>query len=196
MPELNQNDAVSTSSEEHNSSESDCNFLGFDTIPHSIETHRNQDTSNNKDETEAIDNDSSSLDRNNVDSNLNANSFWISMADQVNQLKNMDKSSNFDSKFISCLLTIVFGTEVLKRSSAGGRASNYNGIVHERLDPQKLEFIRSKKNSKLQTELFNPYIYSCLYSLTEMFLERVAGDDKRAMTFIKYVNKKCNNSRR
>lgn len=84
----------------------------------------------------------------------------------------MNKLATFDSAFISYLLVSVFGTEVLKKSSAGGKKSHFNGVGHDCLDPSKLDFILN------------------------MFLERVDGDKARATKFKQLVNKKCNNLRR
>lgn len=65
--------------------------------------------------------------------------------DQVRKLKSMNKSATFDSTFVSYALSTIFGDVVLKVSSAGGRPSNYNSIRHNKLDENKLNFIRGKK---------------------------------------------------
>lgn len=54
----------------------------------------------------------------------------------------MIDSEALDSNFISILLTDVFGNDVLKMSSAGGKKSNYNNALHTALDETKLTFIK------------------------------------------------------
>lgn len=54
----------------------------------------------------------------------------------------MMNTTDFDSRFISILLSEVFGDSVLKESSAGGRRSNFNDISHNALDAIKLKFIK------------------------------------------------------
>lgn len=65
------------------------------------------------------------------------------MSDQVRKLTAMNKSAEFDSKYIGYLLSIVFGEDILKISSAHGTASNFNGARHVPLDAMKLAFVES-----------------------------------------------------
>lgn len=48
----------------------------------------------------------------------------------------------FDSSFIGLALDTFFGIEVLKKSSAGGKVSNFNQTSHEALDPEVLTFLK------------------------------------------------------
>lgn len=48
----------------------------------------------------------------------------------------------FDSRFLKELAMDVFGREVLKRSSVGGKAARNVRVQHEALDPHEIEFIR------------------------------------------------------
>lgn len=66
----------------------------------------------------------------------------------INDLKTADKLEAFDSAFISILLSAVFGDDVLKVSSAGGRKSNFNSAKHQALDIDKLKFVKG-------TQFFN-----------------------------------------
>lgn len=60
---------------------------------------------------------------------------------QIRKLKNMHKSAEFDSKFVSMLVGVVFDKDVLMFSSAYGHASNFNKVSHRALDSMKLKFI-------------------------------------------------------
>lgn len=57
----------------------------------------------------------------------------------------MSKISEYDSKYVGFLLSIVFGDDTLKKCSARGTASNFNGASHQALDPQILKFIEGTK---------------------------------------------------
>lgn len=52
----------------------------------------------------------------------------------------MNKSEEFDSKYVGYFLTVVFGEYILKVSSAQGTTSNIN-IGYMALDPMKLALI-------------------------------------------------------
>lgn len=106
-----------------------------------------------------------------IDSNLNANTFGILTADQAHKLKNMNKTPNFDSTFIGCLLALIHKNWNL----FGVRIAERNRKMSIRIQMDKNQFI---------------------FSLTGMLLERIADDNKRTMNFNKFVNKKCNNLRR
>lgn len=54
-------------------------------------------------------------------------------ADQMRKLTKMNRSSEFDTKFVGMLLSIVFGDDILKSS------------CHKSLDQQKLKFIKGMK---------------------------------------------------
>lgn len=51
-------------------------------------------------------------------------------------------SSVNDSKFVCKLLEIVFDRETLMRSSATGRLANNNGLQHEALNVERLQFVK------------------------------------------------------
>lgn len=51
-----------------------------------------------------------------------------------------------DSEFIYYLLDTLFEKDELVEGSYGGRKSNFNGIVHEKLDPIKMNFIKRRFN--------------------------------------------------
>lgn len=59
----------------------------------------------------------------------------------MRKLTAMNRSAEFDSKYVGCFLSIVFGDAILKVSSALGTASNFNDARHMPLDPIKLNFI-------------------------------------------------------
>lgn len=67
-------------------------------------------------------------------------------SEQIRKIKSMKKMSAFDSNFVTTLATVVFGEEVLKMSSAGGRRSNYNKASHIPLDAAKLKFIEGEES--------------------------------------------------
>lgn len=112
-------------------------------------------------------------------------------AEHINQLKAMGKSKGSDSMFVSVLLSAVFGDEVLKESSAGGRQNNYTKTSHKALDANKLKFIKGKFIFNLK-EAFD----SKLFFLIDCFEERVGNSTERKNLFVQYVNKKCCNLRR
>lgn len=62
--------------------------------------------------------------------------------ENVTILKSMGTRKNLDSKFVSVLLSAVFGDDVLKESSAGGHKSNFNNVSHPALDSKKLKFVK------------------------------------------------------
>lgn len=64
--------------------------------------------------------------------------------DQIRKLKNMNKSSTFDSNFIGYFLAAVFGENLLMISSADG--GNSNGVIYAALDAVKLRFIEGLLN--------------------------------------------------
>lgn len=59
-----------------------------------------------------------------------------------NQLKKIDLSSDYDSKYIGCLLDFLFTQAELGVSSFSGKCSNFNGLSHSPLDPDKMDFIK------------------------------------------------------
>lgn len=63
---------------------------------------------------------------------------------QLENLKEINKSPNADSKFISSLLCALFKESVLKKSSYRGCASNFNQKRHLALDSTKVELMKSK----------------------------------------------------
>lgn len=63
------------------------------------------------------------------------NSAVVLKREQIRKLKNMNKSSEYDSKFIRYMLSIVFGDDTLKNN--------------ESLDPEKLDFIQSMHSNIL-----------------------------------------------
>lgn len=66
-------------------------------------------------------------------------------AAQLVKLNDFHNAAEFDSKFVSYLLLVVFGKEVLRNSSYGGARSNKNKQrIHHALDPEKIESIESK----------------------------------------------------
>lgn len=62
--------------------------------------------------------------------------------DDIKALKGMANTEALDSKFISLLLSAIFGDRILKDSSAGGRKSNFNDVSHKALNEKKLKFIK------------------------------------------------------
>lgn len=71
------------------------------------------------------------------------NSSIVLTSDQIRKLSCMSKSTEFDSMYVGYLLSVVFGDNVLKISSAKGTASNFNSVRHSPLDPIKLSIIES-----------------------------------------------------
>lgn len=127
--------------------------------------------------------------------------------DDIIMLKSMEKTVALDSKYISILLSAVYGDDVLKESSAGGKKSNYNDLSHKALDGKKLKFIKGITFFLSISLLYR--ILHCLcyivsktntplsyFSLTDLFEQRVLDDEKRKKKFTAIVNKKCNNLRR
>lgn len=62
--------------------------------------------------------------------------------DDITALKSMANAKALDSKFVSTLLSAVFGDDILKKSSAGGQKSNFNDVSHNALDCNKLKFVK------------------------------------------------------
>lgn len=62
---------------------------------------------------------------------------------QIRKLNAMNKSTEFDAKFVSYILAVVFGDDVLKISSAKGRGSNLNGKRHMPLNAIKMSLVES-----------------------------------------------------
>lgn len=87
---------------------------------------------------------------------------------------------------------MVFGIEELRNSSVGGTCSNYNRKSHAPLDPGKLTFIKSNACTPIEIK----EMCSRLLIFTDLFADRVGGDQYRLQNFNRYVNKKCSNSRR
>lgn len=119
----------------------------------------------------------------------------------------MTNEAESDSKFVSILLSAVFGDEILMGSSAGGRKSNYNNVSHKALDAIKLKFIKGcffyyQKLLLCSYLSFESHhfrkqaILLLTYPITDVFDERVLDDEKRKNQSTKFVNKKCNNLRR
>lgn len=77
----------------------------------------------------------------------------------------------FDRRFVRLLLTDVFGTQTLKKSSVFGNKSSA-GTVNDKLDESKLNFIR------------------------QIFKLRVGDDLNRASTLNSIINCHCNNLRK
>lgn len=57
-------------------------------------------------------------------------------------MKSVTNLATFDSTFIGLALDGFFGVEVLKNSSVGGKASNFNQVSHDALDPEILAFLK------------------------------------------------------
>lgn len=70
------------------------------------------------------------------------NSTVVLMSDQIRKLTAMNKSSEYDSRYVGYLLSIVFGEDILKISSAQG-TDDFNHDCYMPLDPIKLGFIES-----------------------------------------------------
>lgn len=62
---------------------------------------------------------------------------------QIRKIKAMNKSAQFDAKFVSYILSVVFGDDVLRISSAKGSGSNFNGKRHMPLNAIKLSLVES-----------------------------------------------------
>lgn len=62
---------------------------------------------------------------------------------QLENLRDMDKSSNSDAKFVGSLLCTLFKESVLKKSSYRGGQSNFNKTRHLPLDSGKIEVMKS-----------------------------------------------------
>lgn len=52
-------------------------------------------------------------------------------------------TADYDSRFVSYLLTILFDRETLSRSSASGGVAHNVGTAHDPLDPERLNFLKS-----------------------------------------------------
>lgn len=72
------------------------------------------------------------------------------------EAEHMERLANIedDAEFIYYLLDALYDKEELLEGSYGGRKSNFNGIVHEMLDPVKMAFIKRRFNLFL-TKLFH-----------------------------------------
>lgn len=77
-----------------------------------------------------------------------------------------------DSRFLAHLLTIVFDTETLKRSSALGRKPTNSNIVHDALDAELLQFVRGMSVLAPTTDRKNTYVANRLVHIAffQMFI--------------------------
>lgn len=55
----------------------------------------------------------------------------------------MNKSSEYDSKYVGYLLSVVFGEDILKVSSLQHTEPNVNDARLTPLDPMKLQYVES-----------------------------------------------------
>lgn len=118
-------------------------------------------------------------------------------ADQMRKLRNVKKEFGFDASFISNLLAIVFGDDVLSVSSVGGGISHFNGKQSAPLDAVKLQFVQSIVFPQyFGFESHDNQLIRLFQSFSAVFNGRVGNDRNRQKKFIKVVNKKCHNSRR
>lgn len=62
---------------------------------------------------------------------------------QLQNINDIDKSKNSDSKFVGYLLCALFESSTLKLSSYRGGSSNYNKKNHLALDANKVQLIES-----------------------------------------------------
>lgn len=121
-------------------------------------------------------------------------------SDQIRKLNAMNKSAEFDSKYVGYLLSIIFGDKILKISSRRGTSSNFNGVRHAPLDSSKLSIVESMRVSDFQfSKISRKIIQSIIYFIfgflplfAEFYADRVGGDSLRKKMFWKFINKKCN----
>lgn len=124
----------------------------------------------------------------------------------LNQCPADDKG---DRKFLNKLLLMVYGKEVLIRSSITGitrqkvPGSSWNH--KDKLDETKLNYIRSRVSSKLFNSHFINFITNCYYILfLDLYFKRIrsrCSDDDEYTTkmmnnFFKFVNWKIENMRK
>lgn len=74
----------------------------------------------------------------------------------MRKLQSMNKTAEFDSKFVGLLLSMVFTDEILKSSTA---ELNARGDCYGSLDPVKLNFVKGI-NYILNCDLWNQHSYS------------------------------------
>lgn len=88
-------------------------------------------------------------------------------SEDLDELKNMGKTQKSDSNFVSVLLSVIFGNDVLKKSSGGGR-SNYNQISHSALDSKKLKFIKGIFIFKFKN---NEFYFKTFFAFLQTYLK-------------------------
>lgn len=124
------------------------------------------------------------------------NSQVVLKSEQIRKLSAMRNSTEYDSKYVGYLLSIVFGDNILRISSAKGSASHFNSVRHVQLDPVKLSIVESMWLDFQFCKISWNIDFGFFLILTEFYDDRVGGDSARKKSFWKFINKKCNNVRR
>jgi hypothetical protein len=118
-------------------------------------------------------------------------------------LSAIDEGKKFDARFVNFALTLVFGNEVLKRSSLTGEKcrTKKDTVPSEKLDSAQLNIVRGEFSIKIPTP--ENYHITSLFDLifcSDLFKDRLIAENRIAdyccSDFNKMLNKKIQNTRR